>query len=293
MRELLLRLGYRKGTSNRWGPCPACGVEHTRNDRRPPLRLHGKGWTCSACQRGGDALTFAASHLGLASTRGSAYFRAKELVDGGVSSEPIEYPPEAPPERTDTSHVLRNLRPVSQSADPMLLAWLRARALATSIPAGVSDGATSASYWPAPMASGYRVIVPTCDGRGAVHSFQGVSWIDSSKRWPKGVDNRGLMFANKAVRAMLREQTPFATLLIVEGVIDYLTAHSLWDLPILGIFAGSDSALADIRLSDDAIVYFGTHLDAGAGLSYQDRVSSLLRHPVRRIPFEVANERPE
>jgi len=290
MIELLKRLGY-KQQHKRWGPCPACGSASTKKDRRPPLRVKQDLWTCSACQRGGDALQFAANHLGLESPRGKNFWRAKELL--GEDVEQVlehEYEPEAPPDRGCGSLIreyLASARPVEACDDGQLAAFLEARSLNRSIPAGVSDGTTSFSFWPRPMAEQYRLLVPTCDSSGVVQSFQGVDMATSLKRWPKGIDNRGLIFAARKTRTMLRDGSRFNELLIVEGVIDFLTAAIMWDVPLIGIFPGSDYALQDIKLTDDAVVVFGTHLDSGAGLSYQDRVSSILRHPVRRMPFEA------
>lgn len=150
--------------------------------------------------------------------------------------------------------------------------------------AGVSD------FWPRHFRDHFPCVVGSCDASGLVHSFQGVSLDDWSKRFPRGIDNRGLVFADRRTREILRNREPIKQLVVVEGVIDFLTALTLWGAPTIGIFPGSDSVLQELKLDDDAAVYFGTHLDAGAGLAYQDRVSSLLRHPVRRIPFEVASE---
>lgn len=154
----------------------------------------------------------------------------------------------------------------------------------------VAEGAGTTDFWPRHFRDHFRCIVGSCDATGVVHSFQGVNLEDWSKRFPRGIENRGLVFADKRTRNLLRSREPIKQLVVVEGVIDFLTALTLWGVPTIGIFPGSDSVLPELVLDDDAAVYFGTHLDAGAGLAYQDRVSSLLRHPVRRIPFEVASE---
>lgn len=50
LEEVAARFGMSE-RAGRWGPCPACGVTHTKKDKRPPVRFFGKegqrAWTCS------------------------------------------------------------------------------------------------------------------------------------------------------------------------------------------------------------------------------------------------------
>lgn len=228
--------------------------------------------------------------MGLSSTRGRNYHRVVEFLGQGTVLAAIEAEaePEPPPSNVDVGPFIRSCTPVSGCSDSNLADWLTRRSLPDTIPAGVSDGKSPGPYWVMRKAQGYRIIVPLFDTGGVLRSFQGVSWADSAKQWPTGISPKGLVFANKRARTLMGSSSPFTALLLVEGVIDYLTATARWgDVPVVGLVSGSEDAPARLALSEDAVVLIGTHLDAGAGLRLQDKVAAAIGHPVRRIPFEA------
>lgn len=128
-------------------------------------------------------------------------------------------------------------------------------------------------------------MVPLCGHTGKVESLQGICPEDSDKRWPWRAEARDLLFATGEVRAWLAGRAPCPEeLVIVEGVVDFLTAAP--EVATLGVASGFEGALERVEIRDETTVYFGTHLDAGAGLHYQKRVTEILRRPVRRLRFE-------
>jgi hypothetical protein len=263
----------------------------TEKDARLPIHLRSNGeWGCNACQRHGDIRTLIALSLGLPDTRGRNWWRVKEWIETG-ENRAIEFTPE-PITRIDPLPALTRSVPFAKSQDPRLHAWLAKRNISPAAPGGWLPR-FSAPWWPghtethAAWSERYPVVVPCCDARGSIVSMQGISPDDSSKRWPRGASSKAVLFADRGMRAWLAGRAPPPkVLVIVEGVIDYLTVSPL--KPTLGIAAGFDEALAAVTLPDDTSVYFGTHLDGTAGYLYQDKVADALNHPVRRLPFELA-----
>lgn len=242
-------------------------------------------WKCTGCGAHGDHLDIAASALGLRNTSGRNYHAAKRWLEGGDDVEvPAVEVAYQPPRRADVGPALARAVAVAKASDPRLGGWLARRHLKREIPAGWLPDYI-ADWWRSGWSQRWPIVVPLCGHDGHVESLQGICPEDSDKRWPWRAEARDLLFADLSTRAWLRGDALCPkVLVIVEGVMDYLTCAP--EMPTLGVASGFEGALERVTIDDDTDVFFGTHLDAGAGRRYQTRVTEILRRPVRRLKFE-------
>lgn len=184
----------------RFGPCPSCGASSTSGDTRPPLyerpsrRDGALVWTCRACRRTADAVTFAAFHA-----RGGQPAHTPEewaivrrwLAERGIvapdpreahlvpapvvplrSLERPEEPAAAPPPPVD------EVRALWMSSLPVGPGWLAVLGLGAPPGPGLArvlPGGGPPSGWPAWVPPGLvvdrSVVLPLFDATGRCRSL--------------------------------------------------------------------------------------------------------------------------
>lgn len=216
---------------------------------------------------------------------------------------PAELPPTRPPQAELLSFWQACL-PVDAAVDTPTwehdpVHWLQARKLdADSIAAGelarmIPDGvevppwAAWGRSWPV---AGYRLLVRTWNARGECESLHarytrpGESQAPKAV-WPRGFEGRGLVMANEAALALLRGQDAPGTVVIAEGIPDWLTCAVAWPVPVFGIAAGSwprDAAHA-ARIPDGSEVIIRTDTDAAGEQYAGDIAASFAGRPRVRL----------
>ena len=317
--NIAARLGMTR-KRHRVGPCPACGVERSSKDRRPPvgLRPDDTGWKCHACSTTGDVIDLISwALLGRRAKDAGAEFRKiKVWAEEGealVQSSVAEWEPILPPE-DEVRMILKACAPVASVQSAKLAAFLGRRGFNPSrIPAGVlpSPGwpgwqkiskveierkgrTTLVPWWPAKWAAIWPLVIPAYDYSGRPRSIHARAIDDRAIRkttWPQGVHSKGLFFADPHLaRPMLRGQ-PFQgdKILICEGLTDYL--WSVQSAPercaVIGIASGSISSMKALHWPVDAKIYIGADPDP-TGDRYAAEIAAAIS-PIlcRRIPLHI------
>lgn len=283
MEAVALALGMSRRSRNRWSPCPACGTEHTKSDRRPTVLLSGRGWYCVACRRGGpdelSLVAWALNHSRRVDAKVYDFVEHKRV-------RTIAPRPEAAPKRIDPALALRLARPFSEVEDERLSAWLAHRAISPRAPAGWLPR-FSAPWWPS--SETWPIVLPACTGTGKVESLHGVAVGEAPHKttWPRGAESRELLFAAPSTRAWLRGvgSAP-REVLVVEGATDFLSAVvELPDMAVLGITSGAASALALVPKVRGQRWYVATDPDT-AGRKYAEKVAEYV-FPFPVYPFPL------
>lgn len=277
----------------RWGPCPACRVDRMA-DRRPPIRI-AQGWWCNACGAHGDAVDLAAwVMLGRGTAKGDPELRRVfEFLDGSTSRPTADRPPTEPPPppAAELTAFLRACRPPVEDLE--VKEYLRSRGID---PAGASAGAIptnlGARWWPCRWSRTWRLVVPAFDARGVVRSLHARAVEadrDPKTRWPLGCGASGLVFADQLGRRLLRGERSSGTLIVAEGLIDYLhvSAESGGTAAVIAVESGSESAIRLVRLPPDVRVYVATHADLAGDRYAQAVADALAPHPCRRVPLHL------
>jgi hypothetical protein len=294
--ELVLPRACPTRKGRRWGPCPACGAEHTDHDPRPPLAIvgNGLGWWCLACGVTGDAYDLAswivlevrARDAGRSFRQVLAWLRSDEV-------QHVEPRLDAPVERP--RGIAEMLRACERPANvPEVAAYLEGRGLDPSkVPAGVVPARFSASWWPRAWSSTWRLVVPAVSGRGELLSVQVravAGDVEPRMRWPYGCSAGGLLFADptRARPLLRREPSPATRLVIAEGLTDYLTvaSGSGEDTAVLGVASGSVVALRLLELPETIrSVIVATDYDRQGEVYAQQIAEALAPRPVRRLQW--------
>lgn len=299
------RLGLRQ-KKQRLEPCPVCNAERTGADRRPTVgvRRDNRGWKCHACGATGDAVDLASfAIVGCKASRAGSDFRKIRswwLQDGPeLVWEPSQYEVSRPPAE-EVQRVLKACRAPSEASLPGLPAFLAKRGFnPRTVAAGILpprswDGWSGIRWWPRIWTEQFPLVIPAFTGAGNLVSIHGRSIDDSATRkttWPKGHDSAGLLFADsRYARRMLRNQpTDAETLLIVEGLTDYLWAVQTAPdrCAVIGIASGSANALQLPRWPKGLRFYIGCDPDP-TGDSYAVKVAEALSpHTCRRLPLHI------
>jgi len=298
----------------------------SRRDRRGAVGLtrDGAGWRCHECDVHGDALDLAAwLAVGRVPGKGDPAWREVRAACAscGLCSPdsrgaapparlrpvPATRPP-APPARPPAAEVLnawQACRPVT--SDPEVSAWLTARGLSPGV-IELRDLARALPTnrqlprWmscrrrdredldPSWLPGSYRVIVPMRGPDGQIEALHARALDKNAEpkaASPMGCEVRGLVMADARAVFMLAGDARPASLVIVEGVPDFLTwatrAEDLDDSApaVLGILAGSWVAELSDRVPAGLRVEVRTHRDLPdpkhpekrpAGYAYADRI---------------------
>lgn len=276
----------------RYGPCPACNEDRSTKDRRAPVfPMHnGARWKCYACGAHGGAASAVcyrlfgeelpkgdprwAQAIAWYAERGWAEARGNAPT---VQPRPIPTPKPQPVRHIDPSGILRQCRP------PDCHEWLQSRGYTRPVPAGMlPPGWMDKDWWPWP--DRFPLVVPAFDTSGVLRSMHGRSLASNDDRkttWPKGTTSRGLVMATKPARAMLREQSSPDTLIICEGLTDYLQLGQDPKAAILGVASGVD--LSNLKLNPGTLVIVVTDGDLSGDTYAQHIADQLAPHPVRRL----------
>jgi hypothetical protein len=284
--------------AKRWGPCPACGATSTRNDKRPPIgRVNCKGWICNACKAGGDVLDLVsfqvngvkASKAGRDFKKIGLFFRNGEPDAGGFERREVPEPTVKRLDSQEIAAVLHASKRAASSRRDDVRRFIMKRKYSNP-PAWVLPNGWSAPWWPW---RDFPLVVPAFNGNGALLGIHGRAVGPAPKRkttWPKGVDCRGLVFADPQMGVpMLRVKRKAPRALIVEGMTDYLWAaeSQAGRCAVFGIASGSASALqlVDFRGVE---VFVGVD-DDKAGRRYAKVVAeSIAPTPCRMLPLRLA-----
>lgn len=266
--DVATRLGYevRRGPSSSSCKCPACGTERRHRktrDRRGSVGMpHGGGWRCFTCDASGDAIDFAAYHIGGGRYRDLESGRRDEVRDWfdpcsrtvaqpaprlrkqelSVAWENADtaYPPTGEVEalwescsRVDSDRNVADYLAFRNICD---LSELVAHDCVRALPRGRLP--EWASVYGIPWSeSGHLVVVPLYDWHGELRSVLARS-VERAPRLKtaaaNGYQRRGLVMAGTIGRQMLvtgrdgyfHSHEPFR-LTIHEGEIDMLRAVSL------------------------------------------------------------------
>ena len=299
------RLGLRH-KRQRLEPCPVCNAERSGADKRPTVgvRRDNRGWKCHSCGVTGDAVDLASLALiGCKAGKAGAEFRKIRswwLEDGPeLAWEPAQYEVTRPPAK-ELERVLRACERPSESSLPALPGFLAKRGFdPNAVAAGILPprdwaGWIGIDWWPAPWVDQFPLVIPAFTGTGQLVSMHGRSIDDSAKRkttWPKGHNSAGLLFADsRYARRMLRNQTTDAeTLLVVEGLTDYLWAVQTAPARcgVIGIASGSATSLKLPRWPENLRFYVGSDPDP-TGDAYAVKVAEALApHTCRRLPLHI------
>ena len=299
------RLGLRH-KKQRIEPCPVCNAERTSKDKRPAVgvRRDNKGWKCHSCGATGDAVDLASLAL-IGCKAGSAgtdfrKIRAWWLEDGPELSWAVSQYEVSRPPIEELQRVLRACRRPSEVSLPALPGFLAKRGFdPNKVAAGIlppSDwhGWYGIKWWPRQWIEQFPLVIPAFTGAGKLASMHGRSIDDSATRkttWPKGHDSAGLLFADsRYARKMLRNQpTDADTLLVVEGMTDYLWAVQTAPerCGIIGIASGSANALKLPKWPKDMKFFVGSDPDP-TGDAYAVKVAEALApHTCRRLPLHI------
>lgn len=275
----------------RWGPCPACNEERSTKDARAPvIAIHkGAAWKCYACGDNGSAVNAVSFRL-FGEKLGKGDHRWRDLIgwyaDRGwaeqrgnaqpVKMRPIPAPKPQPVVHIDPSQVLRQCRP------PDCREWLESRGYTRPVPAGMLPPGWACDWWPWP--DRFPLVVPAFDTTGKLRSMHGRSLNASDDRkttWPKGTTSRGLVMATKPARSLLRGESEPSTLIICEGLTDFLQLGQDQKAAILGVASGVD--LSGLTLTSATMVIVVTDGDLAGDTYAQHIADQLAPHPVRRL----------
>lgn len=232
--SLATRLGLTAKGRNRFGPCPVCR-EATDSTGRGALHRSGATWHCNASGCG-EALSDARlvkETLGLSWTEAYAWLE-------GTEARAVRQEPEPEPVRPDRAILAQELArartPPAAALDQL------------GLPPEVARHAGWLPHTPL-LRPGYPLVVPAFTGTGEIASLQGRSVPTRTPKTacPTGYDFAGLLFLDRGTaRPFFRGTGPAPeTLLIVEGLTDYLTAvaHADATIGVVGIVSGSAAAL--------------------------------------------------
>lgn len=256
--DIAPRLGLRVA-GRRAGPCPACGAECSKKDRRPPLTLSPTSWICWVCGVSGQwgALLAYTLHSRpyspdllpelLAWLDGTPpepqnpphLASAKNRAPGDVATQEGHYP---------LADDLRRLLAATSDPTPHSIAYLTRRGIwhpvhrppvrSLLVPPRdlerieTSTGAMS-TIWPW---RDLHVVVGLRDQAGRIRSIHARRIDDRTPKaiYPIGKSRRGLSMRSPAAVA-----DPEAPVLVVEGLADYLLASTIAACPVVGIGSGS------------------------------------------------------
>lgn len=295
------RLGLHR-RSRRYGPCPACGADRTA-DRRPPLRITASGWWCNACQNHGDAVDLACwARLQREVRKGDADLRTVfEWLDGTACEPRQEVAQPDPPPIAELLELLRSCRPVVE--DPEAAAYLRGRGINPALaPAGAIPHGFSARWWPKAWSSTWRIVVPAFNGRGELRTLhaRAIGEAKPKTRWPLDCDARGVVFADRRGRALLRADglriaasagtvLEVDRLIVTEGLTDFLwtSGAARGTAAVISVESGSETALGLVRIPESVRVYVATHADATGDQYAQAVADAFAPHPCFRVPLHL------
>lgn len=299
LRELAPRLGL-VARRDRFGPCPACRADRTP-DRRLPLRLTAEHWWCNVCHLHGSAVALATwCLLGRAPReRDPELRRVYDFLgrsDGDLPRRELAPEPKREAPVRDLAAFLRRCRPAH--LDVEVAAYLRGRGIEPArAPAGAVPRDLEAPFWPRAWSAIWRCVVPAFDGTGRLanlHARAVVPTEEGKTRWARGLDARGLVFANRPGRDLLRGAAPTRhELLFLEGLPDYLDASAQEPtLPILSVESGSAPGLEALRgRLSGLVVYIGTHDDPQGNRYEQAIAAAIAPHPYRPLPLHLLRRR--
>ena len=301
------RLGLRQLTRHSLSPCPVCHAERrnkgaTQGPGPIGIRPSTGGWECHRCKVKGDLPQLATFALFGTSYDQTRWPYLQEFFFGDVDLTPRTFPvgpaaqaPSAPllrPPQEEISNLWQHSRAVTLS--PKASGYLQARGLdperlsaldlLRDVPKELSSqlptwGLFGKRNW---VASGHRLIAPVYNENGYFSSVRARSINQSDKQQkeicPQGFEVRGLCFANGAAQAMLSGLSKPQTVILTEGLPDFLSwAQTTTTSPVLGLFAGSLTKELMARIPTGAKVVFRHHNDKNlAGRKLADKALSLL-----------------
>ncbi len=208
------------------------------------------------------------------------------FLEGKVQVRVERAEPE-PPRRIDPAAALASARSVRDVNDPRLIAWLAARRLPQTIPAGWLPN-FRATWWTGSRT--WPLVIPACTGTGKVESLHGIAVEAAPHKttWPLGAESRELLFAAPKTRAWLQGKAKAPRdVIVVEGASDFLTANVVFEGDaVLGITSGGASALSLVPRVRGQRWYVATDPDE-AGRMYARKVAeAVYPHPVYPFPME-------
>ncbi|MBX2802290.1 MAG: hypothetical protein KTR31_31710 [Myxococcales bacterium] len=275
----------------RWGPCPACGAETSSRERRGCVAVWrgDRAWFCNACQSHGDACDLVGHvHPDWTYPERRAFLEGES---GGACAAPRTPPIPARIPRAELEQMLAQCVPVHH--DDEVATYLEGRNVEPALaPALAVPRGYGCRWWPRRWSKTWRLLVPAFTGRGELVSVQARAVSDApiKTRWPCGFSSAGALFADERALSLLRRGPAPETLVIAEGLTDFVAASANTPdvVGVLSVTSGSADALRLVTVPPDLRVVVATDFDE-TGNGYASKVAAALApHPTHRFRFDLA-----
>lgn len=174
--------------------------------------------------------------------------------------------------------------------DEAVYAYVRNRGLEESWESGpfgilaeTSSQPTEIAHWPR---RGYRLVAPLHDLRGAVVNLQSRRITDGKPKTllPKGSAARGVLFATRSGRDLLRNGSPGGGRVILgEGLTDFLALSIVAPVPVLSVPGASFFAAAIGGWVAGSALYLAADNDAAGEAAIQPTAQAAIRSGARDV----------
>lgn len=313
--------------------CAAFGIERSKDERgkfvcprhggsslsvRVDPRSRELGAHCFGCDFSGDVLSLAAEVLGrdLRSEFRTVLSEVASVVgvrlEAAAPFKPLTPrpapPPPEPPKRLPSEEVgafWESLENPAGFAD--LGGHLKGRGLDAdrafrhgllrAIPEG-SPCPSWATFKGKPWTAAYRLVVPVYDASGTLAGVRGwrIDGVQPKRVAPAGVSTAGLVMADLHGQALLRGEFPRASVTIVEGEPDHISACLAYRLgeekkpAVLGIVSGAWTDEIAARIPSGTFVRIATDADL-AGDAYAKKIAESLWDRCSVVRVALQSER--